>query len=309
MGPGVAVGSIPIIVNPKAMHADVDKVRLQANRWLAEDRFDLRVLEGDERASDAARRALREGAAMIVAVGGDGTVSGVAEALTGTDVPLAIIPMGTANMLSEHLDVPKSPEKAMELALHEHSVKSIDALRLGGRLYLLNAGVGVSSHTVRKMRHDDKRRFGLMAYIMTGAVKTLSFPPADFRVTIDGKVHEFRGIEVSLINAGFHVGPTLPNMPDIQPDDGSIDVLIVWTPTPAGYFRHLGRALASWTRVERNVRWLKARSEVQIEADRVMPVQADGDLVGETPVRLQVVKGAVRVVVPPELPPSPGEST
>ncbi len=294
----MAVQSVSIIVNPKASHADVDTVRLQAARWLAEDGFELRVLKDGERASDAAGRALREGAAMVVAVGGDGTVSGVAEALTGTGVPLAIVPMGSANMLSEHLGVPKSPEKAMELALHEHETRSIDALRVDRRLYFLNAGAGVSSHTIDKLRNDDKRRFGLMAYIMTGAMRTLSFPPVEFRVTVDGTVHVFRGIEVSLVNAGFHVGPSLPNMPDIQPDDGAIDVLIVWTPTPAGYLRHLREALTSWTRVERNVRWLKAQGEVRIEANRNVPFQADGDLVGETPVRVQVVRSAVNVVVP-----------
>ncbi len=293
------MNTVAIIANPRSGRADIERVRLQAMRWLAEPQVDVRVLAAGERAVDATALALEGGAGLVVAAGGDGTVSGVARALVGTGVPLAIVPMGTANQLAEQLGVPKSPEKAMELALHEHDVRPIDALRVAQNLHFLNAGVGVSSDTVRKMKDGDKRRLGVMAYVFTGMGSSLGFPPAEFRLTVDGVVTEFRGIEVSLINAGFRDAPNLPNLPDIQPDDGVIDVLVVWTPTPAGYLRHLRNALLRRRPVEPNVKWLRARSEVHIEADRPMAMQADGDLVAETPVRLSVVRGAVGVVVPP----------
>lgn len=298
-GAGVGVGSIPIIVNPGASHADPEKVRQEAVRWLPESRIDLRVLGPGDRAAGVAERALEDGARLVVVAGGDGTVSGAASALAGTGVPLAIVPMGGANMLAEQLGIPKSPQKAMELALREHELRAIDAMEMEGRLYFLNVGVGVSSETVERLRDGDKRRFGMLAYLLTGVGRSMGFRPAEFRVTIDEAVHEFRGIEVSLINAGFQEGPNFPSFPDIQPDDGVIDVLLIWKPTPTGYLRHLSHAALTAHRVERNVRWLRARSEVRIEAERKLPMQADGDLVAQTPVRVRLVPGAVQVVVPP----------
>jgi len=289
------------LVNPMSSRSDPGEVEGLARKYLGERHAPVRLmLEGDQ-ASELVRRALdEERPEMVVVAGGDGTVSGAASALVGTSIPLAIVPVGTANMLAEQLGIPSDPEEAMMLASGGHGLRAIDAMEIEGRLFFLNAGVGVSSRTVRDMSDESKRRFGVAAYFWTGITSSLWAPPARFRVTIDGSERDFRGIEVSVINAGFREQPNVPGVPEIQPDDGALDVMLVWTPTPAGYIQHIGNVVAQRRPVEPNVRWLRARREVVIDAGEVLPVQADGDIVAPTPVTVRLVPRAVSVVVPSE---------
>jgi len=288
-----------LLVNPLSSRSEPYGFAELASGLFGEDAVRVHVMERLERASDVVRDFVDEGGAdLVVVAGGDGTISGAASALSGSRVPIAAVPAGTANMLAEQLGIPEEPEEAMRLAAGTHAYRDVDAMELEGRLYFLNAGAGVSSRTVAHMSDGDKRRFGRMAYWWTGVTSGLWSPPVRFRVTIDGKERDFRGIEVSLINAGFREQPNLPGLPEVLPDDGVLDVMLVWTPTPAGYLQHLGDVVTQRRPVEPNVQWVTARKEVRIEAGEALPVQADGDIVTETPAVFRLLRGATRIVVP-----------
>ncbi|MBD3348426.1 MAG: hypothetical protein GF400_04425 [Candidatus Eisenbacteria bacterium] len=290
-----------VLVNPMSSRTDPRELQELLDRFFGDEPARIRVMEKTDKASEIVQHALDElRPELVVVAGGDGTISGAASALSGTSVPLAIVPTGTANMLAEQLGIPASPAEAMRLAGGEHSLRSIDAMECDGRLYFLNAGAGVSSRTVQDLSDEDKRRFGRMAYIWTGITSSLWSAPVPFRVAIDGAERDFRGIEVTIINAGFREQPGFPGVPDIEPDDGALDVMLVWTPTPVGYLQHIGDVVAKKRPIEPNVKWMRARKEISIDAGKVLPVQADGDLIGKTPCVFRLVPGAVSVLVPSE---------
>jgi diacylglycerol kinase family enzyme len=115
---------------------------------------------------------------------------------------------------------------------------------------------------------------------------------------VDGRSRRLRALDISVINAGFRVDRPLPGIPEVVPDDGRLDVLIIWAPRPLEYLRHIRRALFRSRRFNANIQWRVAEREVRIESADALPVQADGDLVAETPVTIGIRRSAVGVVVP-----------
>lgn len=258
----------------------------------------IRRLREDEDAARVAREELGEGWDVVVAAGGDGTVSGVAQAAGEAGVPMLIAPMGTANMLAVQLDLPADLDGSIELLARPTTVRHIDGMEIGGRLHLLSAGVGVSAKTIHDLSDTNKHRFGVPAYLWTGIASTFTFRPTPCTISIDGQTRRLRILDVSVINAGFGSEHTVPGFPDISPDDGKLDVLVVWVPSPVEYLRHLRNSLLFWRRVNPNIMWTTAEREIEIDCRKPIPVQADGDLIGETPVTIRLIRDAVGVVVP-----------
>ena len=287
-----------IIANPGSGGANRRKLEAALDRHA--DGLERRVrwlAEGDE-ATTVARAELRSGFDVVVAAGGDGTVSAVALAATEVDIPVAIAPMGTANMLAQQLHIPGDVNGAISLLGGDAAIRRIDAMEIEGRLYFLHASVGVSARAIHDLPAADKRRFGISAYVWMGIASSFKFAPALCTISIDDDVQQLRVLDVSIVNAGFQARGQMPGFPHVNPDDGRLNVLTVWAPNVAEYLRHLRQAFSLWRRVNPNVKWSIAEREVRVECAETTPVQADGDIIGETPVTVRLVRGAVGVLVP-----------
>jgi len=106
----------------------------------------------------------------VLAVGGDGTVSAVASGLIGSEVPLGIVPAGTANILADELNIPLDVEQACQLLASRHRTVHLDAMWVGQHPYFTHVGVGLDALVMQDTRPDTKRRFGRMAYVLTATV-------------------------------------------------------------------------------------------------------------------------------------------
>jgi diacylglycerol kinase family enzyme len=126
----------------------------------------------------------------------------------------------------------------------------------------------------------------------------LGFRPCRFTVTVDGRTTRVRATEVTVANCDFIGDIPWPWAPEILPDDGKLDLCLVLVPTAAESIRSGLRVMRHHRKPLPNVRWLRARRSVKIEANRILPVQGDGDLIGETPVEVTVLPQTVRVIVP-----------
>jgi YegS/Rv2252/BmrU family lipid kinase len=288
-----------VVVNPASGHYRADTVGAAIERAAATGgHVEFRELQPGERVPDIVRGALAEGFDLFVAVGGDGTVSGVVEGLDGAPAHVAIVPAGTGNLVARELGIPLDPVEAAALVAGPHSTRTIDAMQVEGQVFVLNVGVGISSATVRDTTNETKRRFGRAAYVGTGLREMLGFRPCFFTVTVDGRDTVLRATEVTVANCDFIGDIPWPWAPTILPDDGKLDVCLVLVPTAA-------ESIRSWLRVMRhrrkplpNVRWLRARRSIRIEPNRKLPVQGDGELIGETPVEVTVLPDAVSIIVP-----------
>ena len=235
---------------------------------------------------------------MIVAAGGDGTVSAVAKGLVRTQTPLGIIPLGTANVLARELGIPVELEGACQLLAGAHGVTSIDAMQVGEKYYFTQVGVGIDAMMIRDTKREDKRRFGRIAYIWTAMTRLLGFQPRRFRIAADDQQERRRASQIVIANSGILGQPPFRWGPEIEPDDGRLDVCIVRARTLLDYLSLAWHVVRGQQRQSPNVRYLGAQRRIVIETDRPLPVQADGEIIGETPVQVQVVPAAVRVIVP-----------
>jgi YegS/Rv2252/BmrU family lipid kinase len=289
-----------VVLNPVAGHSDAEALRQALEQRLAGEDWAYEVYRttGEDRVGEVVRAALDREFDVFVAAGGDGTVAGVANGLAQTGTPLGIVPVGTGNTLARELDIPLDVEGALDLLVGDHAVLELDALRVEDRFFLLNMTVGISALTMRDTDHVDKRRLGVLAYLWTGLRKFVGWQPHRFNIVVDGQESRIRASEVAVANIGAIGIPTFRWGPQVRPDDGRLDVCIVRARSALDYLRVGWSLLLRQQRRDPCIRCLSATRGVSIRAGRSLPVQADGEFVGRTPVRVAVVASAVRVIVP-----------
>jgi diacylglycerol kinase family enzyme len=263
-----------------------------------------------------ARRAMADGAALVFAAGGDGTVRACAEALAGTGVPLAIVPLGTANLTARALGVPSPAGRALEAGFGGRDRK-IDLARIagdgtdtgggaragagagaGGTWFTAMAGIGLDAAVVEAAaRAPLKRRLGWAAYAVAGATR-LWLPPHEFTVQLDDAEPIRRQARcVVVANAGLLPGG-FALLPGARLDDGRLDVGILAPSGTWGWVRVAGRVVTRSRRQDRQLEGFGAR-HVRIGAEVDLPRQADGEIV--TPARaleVSVCPGALVVRQP-----------
>ncbi len=263
------------------------------------------------------RRAVAAGASLVFAVGGDGTVRACAEALAGTGVPLAIVPLGTANLTARALGVPARADRAVDAGFDGQD-RRIDLARLDetgldgtgvdmtsrsgteGRAtrFAAMAGIGLDAAVVEAADEQLKRRLGWVAYAVSGVTR-LSLPPRDFTVRLDdAEPLRRRARCVVVANAGLLPGGfTL--LPGARLDDGLLDVGILAPAGTWGWVRVAGRVLARGRRQDHSLERFQAR-RVQVSADVKLPRQVDGEIVAPGQTLSVSVCPGVLVVRQPE---------
>lgn len=261
--------------------------------WDAE----LLVTEKAEAGVAIASSAALDGADLVVAVGGDGTVRGCAEGLAGTGVPLGIVPHGTANLLARTLGVPlHHPKAALAAALDAGGTdQTIDLAVADGVPFTAMAGMGLDAAVVAGTRL--KHQFGWLAYAMSGAVH-LALPPTRFTIRIDGGPpveREARSVVAGnsgLLPGGFSL------LPDARPDDGLLDVGVLAPHGPLGWPRLAARVLAHSHRQDRMLERFQAR-KIEITSTAFLPREIDGELISQGhALTVTVQPGALTVRMP-----------
>lgn len=292
-----------VVFNPVAGTSTADDVRQAFERHFTQPHcsYELYETTGQEAVEEVAREAVGRGFSAFVAAGGDGTASDVAAGLVGTDIPLGIVPLGTANVLAQELGIPTDLDGACSLIVDEHKTTKIDGMQVDAKYFFLHIGIGLDAIVMRDTEREHKRRFGLLAYIWTGIARLFGYQPRRFSIVADGKRLRPRAAQVQVAN-GSIIGMSLFRLgTDIHPDDGQLDLCIIYANTLLDYLILGWHMLRHQPRRSRRLRSFKIQESVLITADDPLPVQGDGEVVGETPVKVQVVPHAVRIIVP--LPP------
>lgn len=302
--PPLAGSRTLVVMNPAAGQLDADRaLRLLAGAFAVRGAgFDVVQTAGAGDAEGAARRAVAEGYRAVVAVGGDGTVGEVIAGLAGTDVPLGIIPKGTANQVAANLGIPRFIEGAVEVAVNGVPAR-IDLGRLDdGRYFALAAGAGWDAAVIAGATRKLKNRLGFGAYLFSGLRVGVVPPSADFRIVADGREVHVRAAMVLLANMGDYIANVMPPVgvsigPDVSFQDGLLDVCI-FAPRSAGDVAALlWRISRRRYRGDDRLIYLQA-SHVRVEADLPVVTEVDGEVIGHTPLVASAAPGAVTVLVP-----------
>lgn len=288
-----------VILNPAAGKQAHVSVREALVRRFATSHIDYEIHETlkADKPSDIVRARLRDGFDLAVAAGGDGTVSDVIDGLVGSAKPLGIIPTGTGNLIARELGIPEDVDDAVAVIASAPRSRPIDAMRIGGRMFVLNASVGISASVMGSTTRKNKNRFGRIAYVGTTILKMFTLKPRYLVVTVDGRADAYRAVEVAIMNCGMLARALYPKGPEISIDDGHLDVWILGLRTIRDYPRYI-RGLMHGRPVDLLARFITAERSVTIRSSVPLPVQADGDIIGTTPVELELLPGAVTVLVP-----------
>jgi YegS/Rv2252/BmrU family lipid kinase len=172
-----------------------------------------------------ARDAVKAGADLVIAAGGDGTVTACASGVAGSQVPLAILPVGTGNLLALNLGIPPDFDQAVAVSLTGEN-RQIDLGTANGRPFVAMAGLGIDASMLQSTSEQAKRRFGYAAYV-AGALRHLRDRP--IRVTIEadgGPARRYRAAGVIAGNVGWLQGG-LPLLPQASPDDELLDLVVL----------------------------------------------------------------------------------
>jgi YegS/Rv2252/BmrU family lipid kinase len=289
-----------VVLNPVAGNSDPEAVQAMLKRKFAEVgwEYELYLTTGEEHLKDVVREALERNFDLVIAAGGDGTVSDVADGLVHTEVPLAILPVGTGNVLAWDWGIPQRLEAALNLIVGKHVVVASDAVRVGERYYFLDLSVGLGPLLMRDTPTDEKRRLGRAAYIWTGLKKALGYQPNLFEIEIDGRTLIRPATEVMLHNSGALAAPHFRWDTNIRMDDGALDLCIIRARNAFDYLK-LGWSLVVHRQNRHsNVSCHRVCEGVRINSSRPLPVQADGEVIGSTPVEARVASCVLRLVVP-----------
>jgi diacylglycerol kinase family enzyme len=241
--------------------------------------WEMELLE--TRSADAGhgvtREAVAAGAQLVFAVGGDGTVRACAQALAGSQIPLAIVPRGTANLVATALGIPSSLGAALAVGFGQHE-RRIDLAVADGITFAAMAGIGLDAAVVGATAAGLKGAAGWLGYAATG-IRRLAGTCTGFEIRLDGGEPIGRQARCVVVgNVGLLPGGFVL-LPEARPDDGLLDVGILAPAGPFGWPRVGWRVLTRSRHDDAVLERYQAR-RVEIAAEAQLPRQADGELIG-----------------------------
>ena len=249
--------------------------------------------------NDTVRKAVRDGAPMVIVGGGDGSLSGTVDDVVDKDCVFAVLPLGTANSFARTLGLPLDLDGAVA-AIASGRRRRIDLGMVNGDYFVNAAALGLSPMIGDSVPHKLKRYLGRVGYLIWATWCFVRFSP--FRIFVDdgNRVHRLWTTEVRIFNGRFHGGVELAESTDV--DSGDIVIQAV-----------TGRSLArlAWDWYAKFFK-LSSRDAMTVEfrgrklqldtRPRYHRISIDGEIVARTPATIEVAQRAIEVVVPQEIP-------
>ncbi|HSR22957.1 MAG TPA: diacylglycerol kinase family protein [Candidatus Eisenbacteria bacterium] len=244
------------------------------------------------------QRAVHDGCDVVFVCGGDGTVMAAVTALAGCEVPMAILPAGTGNLLARNMGLPLDDEAAALRIGMGSTERRIDVAAVEDRKFAVMAGLGFDAAMMRDAPEGLKKAVGWPAYVVS-ATKHLRGRGIRVKVTLDDGEPLHRRVRTVVVGNVGKLQAGIPLMPDAEPDDGILDVVLIAPRGVVDWARVAGRVMARKRTPDRRMERFRAR-HVVIEASRPEPRQLDGDLIDDgTTMDIRVEPAALTLRVPP----------
>jgi YegS/Rv2252/BmrU family lipid kinase len=230
---------------------------------------------------------------VVAACGGDGTVNEVINGLTGRNLALAVIPLGTANVLAEEIGLARDPAKIAATLAHG-PIRTVHVGRANGRRFTMMAGIGFDAVVVARVSLKLKKWVGPLAYVWESVRQAVRYGFQSHDVTIDGV--SYRPVSMVACKGRRYGGPFIA-APKASLSEDKFYIVLMNGRTWLSVLRYglalvLGR-LTAWRDVQ-----LVAGREVIVRGSSAHPVQADGDIVATLPLRIAMDPDPVRLVYP-----------
>jgi diacylglycerol kinase (ATP) len=305
-----AGGEIVFLVNPASANGSTGRrwpeiARRAAARGLTGDTL---ISEAPGHLGELAARAAADGAQVLVVVGGDGsvheTVNGLLGSGRGGDVELAVLPRGTGKDFVRSLRIPRDLAGAVDVA-RAGRVRTVDAGSARFRAwdgsqaesYFANfAGAGISGAIARRANVSSKAAGGRVSFLWATIAVFAGWKSAAVTANVDGTRRTGQMFEVLAMNGDYAAGGMWVT-PDAEPDDGTLDVLLIGDVTKVDFIRTFPKIYRGTHLSHPKIELLRGAA-VEVEAEIPLPIVLDGEQPGTTPARFEIVPRALRVRVP-----------
>jgi diacylglycerol kinase (ATP) len=238
-------------------------------------------------------RQYRKQVDLVIIGSGDGTVNAAIEGLLDTQLPLGILPSGTANNLAKSLNIPSSLSKACEI-IAAGQISHIDLGWVNGKYFFNVAGLGLSAQINQRVQKSWKRRWGAIAYAAVALQVLWQARPFEAEIRWNNQSTKVRTFQITVCN-GRYYGSGLVVAEDAAIDDQRLDLYSVGT-------QHRWQIMALLPAIIRGrsapgVLTLAA-GEIEVCTPISYPIDTDGELTTQTPARYRVIPRALSVFVP-----------
>jgi YegS/Rv2252/BmrU family lipid kinase len=291
-----------LIFNPIAGQGDPEQDLALIKSLLSESLdLDIIVTTAECEPGELACAAIDRGAGLIIASGGDGTLSAVAAALMGTSIPLGVISRGTANAFANALDLPTTIPEACAAILTDHT-KVVDMARCNGLPMVLLAGIGFEAETVNLADRDAKKRMGVMAYVLAGLSQLRNLEQFEAHIETEDKIITVSAAAITIANAAPATSILAQGAAEVVFDDGLLDLTIIAPKTALGAIATSYDLLSTTLRGEasqrQDVGFLRSK-HFKITTTPPQKVVLDGEIIGTTPLDIECIPNGLTIFAPP----------
>lgn len=269
--------------------------------------FELEVYQTtqDIRAIVLAQRAIAAGVDLVIASGGDGTISEVAGALLRTQIPLGIISRGTANAFANALEIPTDIAGACDVLINGYAGQvdagQVDVGDCNGHPLLLLAGIGFEAETVEGADRQSKDRFGTFAYLISALNQLQNLNPFEVELETEERIISCSATAITVANAAPPTSILAQGPAAVLWNDGLLDITIFAPETVlsamAASYHLLQSALQNAAAERQDIGYFKVKS-LTIRTDPVQKVVVDGEVMGTTPVQIQCMPAGLTLMLP-----------
>ncbi len=287
---------IALLTNPTSGKGKGGRISHEVAPRLRDAGFTVRELVGRDadEALDLARGCVEDGVETLVVVGGDGMVHLAVQALAGSQTRLGLVPAGTGNDVARYLDIPrKSVHHATDILIGGKE-RTIDLARVGAKYFVTVLAAGFDAKVNERANQMTWPR-GQMRYNLATIAELRTFKPIPYVLDLDGEEHRFDAMMVAVGN-GPSFGGGLRITEGALLDDGLLDVVVIRPMSKTSLVRTYPKLFKGTHILHPEYRHYPARS-VTIAAPNVV-AYADGERIGSLPLTVEVVPGALRVLVP-----------
>jgi YegS/Rv2252/BmrU family lipid kinase len=292
---------VSVIINPISGGARPDAARVRAQIALDAverhgDHAEVFITERSGHARELAKSAVRRGARLVLAWGGDGTINEVASALAFDDVPLGVVPSGSGNGLATELGISKRAERAIAAAL-QATPHRIDLGEIAGRLFVNLAGVGIDAYVAHEFGRASNVRRGFLTYAKITGRALLDYVPTRCRIVSDEGIVDTQALLVTIAN-GTQYGNNARIAPQARLDDGLLDLVVVQASSRLRTFANVPRLFTGTADRVPGCTMRRIRAAA-IEADEPIVFHVDGEpVLGGKSLNVRIHPGALWVVAP-----------
>ena len=297
---------IAVIFNPAAGRGRVLRAQLQRKleQYADATEFEIAETSVSQNARELAEIAIYNGAKIVAAAGGDGTLGEVLNAVHETNAKLAVLPLGTGNDFARTLGIGANLEFAIQ-TLFGRNCRTIDIGRATygdkSRLFLNIAGCGFDALIARRINAGRTHPFwkhigGVAAYLVATALELQRLRAARLRLKLDGELVDTRALLCAVANARSY-GGGMKVAPDAQLDDGLFDICVIKEVTRLEFACAFPGVFKGSHVAHPRVEMFRAR-HIEIWCDRDWPVLVDGELVGTPPISFEIVPNAIEIMAP-----------